>query len=172
MFFMIFICLIFIPNERYCFHNVYIIIYTLYCKLFFTDITGPITCARKIRIFFNSSISLYSHYFLIDSVFGVRFRVKAPVARRPPHRPVLEDFPHTVPRFRLFSPSRQPIRRHPDWRITLLPCKCSNIMDYSGARQGERPENSSELLMTYVPIPVASAEPASPRFFSVFVHHL
>jgi hypothetical protein len=32
----------------------------------------------------------------------VRFRVKAPVARRPPHRPGREDFPHPVPRFRFF----------------------------------------------------------------------
>jgi hypothetical protein len=30
------------------------------------------------------------------------FRVKAPVTRRPPHRPGLEDFPHPVPRFRFF----------------------------------------------------------------------
>ena len=28
---------------------------------------------------------------------AVGFRVKAPVTRRPPHRPVREDFPHTVP---------------------------------------------------------------------------
>ena len=112
--------------------------------------------------------------FLINgTILAVQFRVKAPLTRRPPHRSVREAFPHTVPRFKLFLPSHQPIRRHPDWRITLLPCKCSNIiMDYSGARQRESPENSSELLMTYVPIPVASAEPASPRFFSVFVNHL
>jgi hypothetical protein len=30
------------------------------------------------------------------------FRVEAPVARRSPHRPGLEDFPHPVPRFRFF----------------------------------------------------------------------
>ena len=103
---------------------------------------------------------------------AVQFRVKAPVTRRPLHRPGGEDFPHPVPRFRPFLPSPQPIRRHPDWRITLLPCKLSNIMDYSGERQGKGLENSSELLMTYAPIPVAFSEPASPRFFSVFVHHL
>jgi len=33
---------------------------------------------------------------------AVRFQVKAPVTRRPPHRPGLEDFPHPVPRFRFF----------------------------------------------------------------------
>ncbi len=104
--------------------------------------------------------------------FPVKFRVKAPLTRRPPHRSVREDFPHTVPRFRPFLPSRQPARRHPGWRITLLPCKYSDIMDYSGARQGEAIENSSELLVTYIAIPVASAEPASPRIFRVFVHHL
>ncbi len=30
------------------------------------------------------------------------FQVEAPVTRRSPHRPVREDFPHTVPRFQLF----------------------------------------------------------------------
>jgi len=30
------------------------------------------------------------------------FQVEAPVARRSPHRPGLEDFPHPVPRFRFF----------------------------------------------------------------------
>ena len=51
----------------------------------------------------------------------IKFQVEAPVTRRSPHRPVLEDFPHTVPRFRFFLPNLQPIRRHPDWCITLLP---------------------------------------------------
>jgi hypothetical protein len=32
------------------------------------------------------------------------FRVDAPVTQRTPHRPVLEDFPHTVPRFQPFFP--------------------------------------------------------------------
>ena len=31
------------------------------------------------------------------------FRVKAPVARRPPHRPGREDFPHPVPRSSIIS---------------------------------------------------------------------
>jgi hypothetical protein len=31
-----------------------------------------------------------------------------------------------VPRFRLFLPSRQPIRRHPDWRMTVLPLGSNN----------------------------------------------
>ena len=47
MFSMIFICLIFIPNKRYCFHNVYIIIYALYYKLFFTGRTLPVTYAKS-----------------------------------------------------------------------------------------------------------------------------
>jgi hypothetical protein len=51
------------------------------------------------------------------------FRVKALVAQRPPHRPVLEDFPHTVPRFQPFLPNWKPNRRHPVWRITLLPIR-------------------------------------------------
>ena len=49
-------------------------------------------------------------------------RVKAPVTRRPPHSSGREDFPHPVPRFWPFLPSHQPIRRHPDGRMTLLPC--------------------------------------------------
>ena len=32
------------------------------------------------------------------ALWAVGFRVKAPVPRRPPHRSVREDFPHTVPR--------------------------------------------------------------------------
>jgi len=35
-------------------------------------------------------------------LFDVLFQVEAPVARRSPHRPGLEDFPHPVPRFRFF----------------------------------------------------------------------
>jgi hypothetical protein len=81
-------------------------------------------------------------------------------------------FPHPVPRFRLFLPSRQPIRRHPDLRITLQPCKSSNIMDYSGARQGESLENLSKFLMIYKSIPVAFTKPAPPRLFCVFGNHL
>jgi hypothetical protein len=34
--------------------------------------------------------------------FCVGFQVEAPVTRRSPHRPGLEDFPHPVPRFRFF----------------------------------------------------------------------
>jgi len=41
----------------------------------------------------------------------VWFRVEAPVTRRSPHRSGREAFPHTVPRFKLFLPSCQPIRR-------------------------------------------------------------
>jgi len=48
---------------------------------------------------------------------AVRFRVKAPVTRRPPHRPGREGFPHPVPRWpETFVPG-QPNRRHPIWRI-------------------------------------------------------
>ena len=130
-------------------------------------------CKRLPQNFRKEKNSAKLEPLIKAQAFCIWFRVKAPLTRRPPHRSVREAFPHTVPRFRPFLPSRQPIRRHPDWRITLLPCMCSDIiMDYSGAWQRESPENSSKLLMTYIPTPVASAEPASPRFFSVFVHHL
>ncbi len=46
------------------------------------------------------------------------FRVKAPVARRPPHRPGREDFPHPVPRLPVISDDK-PVRRHTDWRIAV-----------------------------------------------------
>jgi len=65
-----------------------------------------------------------------------QFRVKAPVTRRPPHRPVREVFPHTVPRFKLFLPSCQPIRRHPDWRITLLPASYQILWTILGSGRG------------------------------------
>jgi hypothetical protein len=82
------------------------------------------------------------------------------------------DFPHPVPRFWPFLPDRQPIRRDPDGRITLLPCMSSNIMDYSRERQRERLENSFEFLMAYMPASVALAEPAFPRLCGVFIDHL
>ena len=37
------------------------------------------------------------HFFTPESLIQNSFRVEAPVARRSPHRPVREDFPHTVP---------------------------------------------------------------------------
>ena len=58
----------------------------------------------------------------------VRFRVEAPVTQRSPHRPVREDFPHTVPWLRFFLPNRRPDRRHPVWRITLLPIRRLDLL--------------------------------------------
>ena len=58
----------------------------------------------------------------------VSFRVKAPLARRPPHRPVLEELHsygssvYTRTRFHR-SAHVKPERRHSFWRITMLPCK-------------------------------------------------
>ena len=57
----------------------------------------------------------------------IRFRVKASVTRRPPHRSGREDFPHPVPRFRSFLPNRQPAKRHPDWRTIMLPADCTQF---------------------------------------------
>jgi len=46
--------------------------------------------------------------------FDIRyFRVEALVTQRSPHRPVREDFPHTVPRFQFFSPNWKPNKRIP-----------------------------------------------------------
>ena len=101
---------------------------------------------------------------------GPLFRVKAPVARRPPHRSVREDFPHTVLRFKLFLPSYQPIRRHPDWRITLLPCMHSDIMDYSRKRQFKRVEGLLKRFVTQITVPVSPAKPSFPCLFGVSIH--
>src|SRR5437870_9487691 len=51
---------------------------------------------------------------------AVAFRVKAPVARRPPHRSGREGFPHPVPREPKAAVNGEPNRRLPVWRITLL----------------------------------------------------
>jgi len=48
-------------------------------------------------------------------------RVKAPVTWRPPHSPVREDFPHTVPQNPQAFAYELPGQSHPAWRITLLP---------------------------------------------------
>jgi hypothetical protein len=48
----------------------------------------------------------------------------------------------------------------------------SDIINYSGERQGEGLENSFELLVTYPSIPVAFSEPAFPRLCGVFIHYL
>src|SRR5262249_50438775 len=51
---------------------------------------------------------------------AVRFRVKAPVPRRPPHRSGRAGFPHPVPREPAACVTGSPHRRHPVWRIPLL----------------------------------------------------
>ena len=75
----------------------------------------------------------------------VRFRVRASVSRRPPRRSGREDFPHPVPRFRPFLPSRQPARRHPGRRITLLPTqRCQKLWTIPGIGSGWRFRRSSK----------------------------
>ncbi len=65
--------------------------------------------------------------FTVNRIFfHVWFRVKAPVTRRPPHRPVLEEFhsygSSVYKRTRLRrSAHAQPERRHSFWRITMPP---------------------------------------------------
>ena len=53
-------------------------------------------------------------------LLGVGFRVKAPVTRRPPHRPGRAQFTPPVPRSPPACASGAPNRRHPVWRITVL----------------------------------------------------
>jgi hypothetical protein len=58
----------------------------------------------KLDIFETRSVNLSAPNasFTRGGFLPSLFQVKAPVTRRPPHRPVLEDFPHTVPRFQPF----------------------------------------------------------------------
>jgi hypothetical protein len=50
-------------------------------------------------LYVNTMFSFKHPTLLISSAaFCVGFRVKAPVAQRPPHRSGREDFPHPVPR--------------------------------------------------------------------------
>jgi len=91
-------------------------------KIFYLDSKIEGWKGAQTKIFLMFLLSCYGERSSSAAVlFAVRFRVKAPVTRCPPHSPGREDFPHPVPRFRLFLPSHQPIRRHPDWRITMLP---------------------------------------------------
>jgi len=64
---------------------------------------AEVTCTRSQQdVLKVQKKLLFPIIFLNAPASGVRFRVKAPVTRRPPHRPVREDFPHTVPRLRFF----------------------------------------------------------------------
>ena len=54
----------------------------------------------------------------------------------PLYRPVCEDFPHTGPMFKSFLPAYQPNRRHPVWRITLLPLRHKILWTIPGNGSG------------------------------------
>ncbi|WDN88038.1 hypothetical protein BuS5_01006 [Desulfosarcina sp. BuS5] len=73
------------------------------------------------------------------------FQVGASVTRRPPYRPVREDFPHTVPRFKSFLPDYQPNRRHPVWRITLQPLRHQILWTILGNGSGYVVRKSSNI---------------------------
>jgi hypothetical protein len=87
---------------------------------------------------------------------------------RPLPRPVREAFLHTVPRFRPFLPSRQPAKRHPDWRITLLPAWLSNIMNYSRDRQRIA---LAKIVKQHNPLGTSPTKPASSSFLRIFIGH-
>ncbi|WDN88575.1 hypothetical protein BuS5_01543 [Desulfosarcina sp. BuS5] len=72
-------------------------------------------------------------------------QVGASVTRRPPYRPVREDFPHTVPRFKSFLPDYQPNRRHPVWRITLQPLRHQILWTILGNGSGYVVRKSSNI---------------------------
>jgi len=58
---------------------------------------------------------------------AVRFRVKAPVPRRPPHSSGREGFPPPVPRSPSAFAHGSPNRRPPVWRLTLLSLACEML---------------------------------------------
>ena len=75
-------------------------------------------------------LSISTFIRLLDS-----FQVKAPVARRPPHRPGLEDFPHPVPRFSDFS-DRETNQATPRLAHNFA-ARPSDIVYYSRQRKGK-----------------------------------
>src|SRR4029453_17616823 len=94
---------------------------------------------------------------------SVRFRVKAPVTRRPPHRAGREGFPHPVPREPEAAANGEPRRRHPAWRITWLSLALREVGHDPGLRS--RPlamDGIHPLLPAAVAFVAAAAQPVAP----------
>ncbi len=102
----------------------------------------------------------------------VRFRVKAPVTRRPPHRSGREGFPHPVPRSPKAFAIGEPNRRHPVWRITLLSLALLDAVN--DPRLWKRPcmtPGVVELLPVYVARVAAPAQPVLPSTLGMLENH-
>ena len=94
---------------------------------------------------------------------AVRFRVKAPVPRRPPHRSGREGFPPPVPREPEAFAHASPNRRHPVWRITLLALALRDVVHDPGCRQRQfLTEGTLKLLPVEVARVAAPAQPILP----------
>jgi hypothetical protein len=94
---------------------------------------------------------------------AVRFRVKAPVPRRPPHSSGREGCPHPVPRSPAACVPGEPPRRHPVWRIPVLSLARLAVGQAPGL--GERQgllEGSDHLLPASVALVAAAAQPVAP----------
>ena len=81
---------------------------------------------------------------------AVRFRGKAPVTRRPPHRSGRAGFPHPVPREPPAAANGAPSRRHPAWRLPLLSRPLLDVVHDPGLRKrqccdGRHPHTSASV---------------------------
>jgi len=74
----------------------------IYSELFQQKENGKITILLGARQVGKTTLLRQLHAALKEShpCLFLDFRVGAPVSRRSPHRPVREQFTHTVPRFR------------------------------------------------------------------------
>ena len=103
---------------------------------------------------------------------AVRFRVKAPVPRRPPHRSGRDGCPHPVPREPAASATGSPHRRHPVWRITVLSLARRDVVHDPGLRERQFfLEGRDTLLPASVARVAASAQPIAPRPLGMRADH-
>ena len=103
---------------------------------------------------------------------SVRFRVKAPVTRRPPHRSGREGFPHPVPQSPQASANGEPNRRHPVWRITLLSLALLDAVNDPGLRKRLfMTQGLVKFLPVYAALVAASAQPVLPSTLGMLEDH-
>jgi hypothetical protein len=105
-------------------------------------------------------------------LFPVTFRVKAPVTRRPPHRPGRADVPPPVPRKPTACAQGEPNWRHPVWRLTLLALARLDVGNDPGGRQRSwLPEGTRTLPPVYVALVATPAQPVVPRTLRRLADH-
>jgi len=104
---------------------------------------------------------------------AVRFRVKAPVPRRPPHRSGREGVPPPVPQEPKACANGEPSRRHPAWRITVLSRPLLEVGNDPGLRQRQLARDGRHTLLPASGARVAaSAPPVAPRPLGLRADHV